>query len=443
MVNDASGAAPNQKSLKRRAIQGSFWTLAGYGSSQIFRLGGNLVLTRLLTPEAFGLMALVQTFLIGLQMFSDFGLFPNIVQSQRGDDPKFLNTAWTIQAIRGGALWIGSCLLAVPVAQFYNEPMLVQLLPLAGLTAILGGVASTKLATANRRLAMKQLTIMDVTVGLLSLLVTVGLALAYRSVWALVVGSLVGSLLRTLASHWWLQGESNWFAWDREAAEEIQKFGRWIFISTIIGFFALQSDRLILGRLLDVRFLGIYTIALSLSSVVEQVVDQVNSKVLFPTYAELIRERPQALYHNLRKARVILLFLSAACAVGFVFGGPALIDLLYDDRYLEAGWILRVLALGFLGRVLSTTYLDVIIARGMTFTTMTLTILSTCIQFAAMVVGYWLGGYQGVIIGIAATDWLAYFAYSFWFARLSLWQPELDLPLAALAAWLAAVIYYT
>ncbi|MFM7426953.1 MAG: oligosaccharide flippase family protein, partial [Elainella sp.] len=401
----------NSSPLEHRAIRGSVWTLAGYGLSQVFRLGGNLVLTRLLTPEAFGLMALVQTFLIGLQMFSDFGILPNIIQSERGEDPKFLNTAWTIQAIRGGVLWLGACLLAWPVAQFYREPMLMQLLPIAGLTVLLTGFNSTKLATANRRLAMRQLTLLELITNLVALLVMIGLALLYRSVWALVIGSLIGSLLKLLASHR-LSGESNRFAWDDQAAAEIRKFGRWIFLSTIVGFFALQSDRLVLGRLLDVGFLGVYTIALTLSGVVEQVVDQVNSKVLFPTYAELIRERPTALYHSLRRARSILLGLSCGCAILFVLAGQPLIDLLYDQRYAQAGWMLRVLSIGFLGRVLCITYGDVLMARGLTFQVMALTIIHTLFQFGAMLIGYAFGGYIGVIVGLAVTDWLSYIAYS-------------------------------
>jgi O-antigen/teichoic acid export membrane protein len=428
-------------SLKQKAIRGSLWTLVGYGLSQGFRLAGNLALTRLLTPEIFGLMTLVQTFLTGLQMFSDFGVFPNIIQSPRGDDPKFLNTAWTIQVIRGGGLWLGACLLAIPVAAFYNEPALLQLLPATGLTALIGGFTSTKLATAHRQLSMKDLTILDLVTGFFSILVTVAATLIFRSIWALVIGNLLGSLFRTIVSHRWLKGERNKFCWDLEAVREIQQFGRWIFISTIIGFFALQGDRLLFGKLLDVHFLGIYGIALGLSSMVEQIVDQVNKRVLFPTYSELIRERPQDLYPRLRKSRAILLVLGCACALLFVLGGNQLVDWLYDDRYREAGWILRVLAIAFLGRILSTTYEDILFAKGMTFSTMTLTVVGICIQIGALLVGYHLGGYQGVIIGIAATDALTYIAYAICFARLSLWQPELDLPVLVFGAGLATLVF--
>jgi O-antigen/teichoic acid export membrane protein len=261
-------------------------------------------------------------------------------------------------------------------------------------------------------------------------------------VWALVVGNLISSLIRTFASHWWLKGERNAFCWEPETVQELRQFGRWIFISTIIGFFALQGDRLIFGKLLDIRFLGIYSIALGLSSLVEQVVDQINKKVLFPTYSELIRERPQDLYINLRNSRIVLLILGSICALLFVLYGNGLIDLLYDDRYLEAGWILRVLAIGFLGRILSITYEDVLIARGMTFSTMMLTIAGIGIQIVALFVGYGMGGYHGVIVGIAAAEALTYIAYAVCFARLSLWQPEVDFPVIAVGVGLAALVYY-
>ncbi|WP_316431093.1 oligosaccharide flippase family protein [Leptolyngbya sp. NK1-12] len=429
--------------LKQRAIRGSIWTFLGYGSSQILRLGGNLVLTRLLFPEAFGLMALVQTFLTGLQMFSDLGIFPSIVHSKRGEDPAFLNTAWTLQVIRGIVLWVGTCIIAAPIARFYDEPMLMQLLPVAGLSALIDGTASTKLATANRQLALKQLTTLEISIYAISLSVMIVGAWLYRSVWVLLLGGLIGSLLKSIASHVLLKGERNSFCWDKEAFHELQQFGQWIFLSTIIAFFALQGDRLALGWLLDVRFLGIYTVALGLSSAVESIVTQMNSKVLFPSYAELIRERPAALYRVLRKARLILIALSSSFAIFLVLFGKPLIDLLYDERYLEAGWILRVLAIGFLGRVLSVTYEDILLAKGQTFKTMLLTSIGALFQLNSMLLGYSLAGPQGVIIGIAATEWLTYIAYALYFNRLSLWQPELDFPVVALAGCLTLIVYYT
>ena len=98
----ASAVSPGSgRSLRSLALRGSAWTLVGYGGALTLRLASSLVLTRLLFPEAFGVAALVGIFMQGLQMFSDIGVGPNIIRSPRGDDPDFLNTAWTLQVGRG------------------------------------------------------------------------------------------------------------------------------------------------------------------------------------------------------------------------------------------------------------------------------------------------------------------------------------------------------
>src|SRR5258706_9299249 len=126
MMEDATPAAVHADGvesapahLQRRVVSGSVWTIAGYGAGQVLRLAGNLVLARLLYPEAFGLMALVSVFLQGLAMFSDIGIGPSIIQSRRGDELAFLNTAWTIQVVRGIVLWVVSMAGAAPFAAWY------------------------------------------------------------------------------------------------------------------------------------------------------------------------------------------------------------------------------------------------------------------------------------------------------------------------------------
>ena len=79
----------------------------------IIRFGSNLVMTRLLMPEAFGVMSIATTVMVGLAMFSDLGLRQFIVQSSRGNDPSYLNTAWAIQILRGALLWVVSVAVSV------------------------------------------------------------------------------------------------------------------------------------------------------------------------------------------------------------------------------------------------------------------------------------------------------------------------------------------
>src|SRR5262245_37530197 len=92
--------------LKRRVVAASAWSLTRHGISLVIRFGSNLVMTRLLVPEMFGVMAIATIVMVGLAMFSDLGLRQSIVQSPRGSDPAFLNTAWILQIARGFLLWI-------------------------------------------------------------------------------------------------------------------------------------------------------------------------------------------------------------------------------------------------------------------------------------------------------------------------------------------------
>src|SRR5206468_9319193 len=143
----ADGLLPSRReksrgSVRNAALRGSAWVVAGYAGGQALRFGSNLILARWLFPADFGLMALVNVFLQGLQMFSDVGIGPNIIQNKRGDDPAFLNTAWTVQVIRGAALWVGSCLLSLPLGAFYGESRLGRLIPVAGMTALISGFNS-------------------------------------------------------------------------------------------------------------------------------------------------------------------------------------------------------------------------------------------------------------------------------------------------------------
>src|SRR5215470_13141142 len=103
-------------SLRKRILSAGTWSLAGYGLSQAIRFGTNLLMTRLLVPDMFGVMAIATVVMVGLAMFSDLGLRQSIVQSRRGDDPAFLNTAWSVQIIRGVLLWVATVLVALLVA---------------------------------------------------------------------------------------------------------------------------------------------------------------------------------------------------------------------------------------------------------------------------------------------------------------------------------------
>jgi O-antigen/teichoic acid export membrane protein len=340
----AAAAAPTgSQKLRAKVMRGSVWTLVGYGASQVLRLLNNLILWRLLYPEAFGLMAIVSVCMTGLTMFSDIGIGPSIVQSPRGDEPDFLNTAWTIQAVREIILCAVACLLAVPIAAFYHEPQLAQLLPATAIVAIPAAFNSTRLFTATRTLSLGRVTLIDLTAQAASLVVMIAWAWLTRSIWALIAGNAVYNLVRMILSHTVLPGIRNRFHWDRTCARAMMRFGRWIFFSTLLTFMVMQSDRLIFGKLIPMGLLGVYSIATTWAGLPYAVISRVFNAVLFPLLSRIHHEGTglSRMLRNTRRPWLILAGCATACLVS---GGPTLISLLYGAKAQHAGWIIQVLA---------------------------------------------------------------------------------------------------
>ena len=435
---DGNGrSAGGSPSLRTRAIRGTLWTTGGYGTSLVLRLGVNLVLTRLLQPHMFGLMTLVNIFVQGLQGFSDVGIGPSIIQSKRGDDPVFLNTAWTVQVLRGLALGAVSALIAWPVAQLYGEPQLLWLLPVAGLAAVIAGFNSTALFTLNRHLDLSKLTLRSLAGQVVGAAVMITVALQYPSVWALLAGNLAAAVATLILSHTLLSGPRNRFAWDRSAAREMMSFGRWIFVSTLLTFLALQADRLIFGKLVSLTELGIYGVAAMMAALPTQAILKLGGVVVFPAYsrAKAAGSDFQTVFD---RVRLPLLAGAGLITAGMVAGGEHLIELLYDSRYHGAGRMLQLLAVSGWFQVMQVTNGSALLALGSPRSVAASNVVKLTSMVIFVPLGFWWYGLPGGIVGIILSDVMKYAASSYLAGRMGLHMLGKDVMLSAFVAATAA-----
>lgn len=444
--NEDSGAPPavaseppTPQKLEKKAARSSMWTAAGFGLAQVLRLGSNVVLSRVLPPTAFGLMAMVNVVMTFLQQFSDMGIRPSIVRSSRGKDPDFLNTAWTVQVLRGSSLWGIAILAAWPLSLFYKQPILVYLLPIVGFTALCHGLMSTSMATLNRELSMGRLTILELSSQTLGIVVMINWALNLPSVWALAVGPVIGAWTAVTLSHTMLPGIRNRLRWEPEARKELFGFGRWLFLSTGLAFLMAQGDRLILSATVPVGVLGVYSAAVQISAVATGLLGQVSMKVLMPLYSRLNEQGSQELRRGVFRARLVMmaaLFPVPALLVPF---GDIMVRILLGKEFHDAGWMLQLLAIGAVVDALIVSIWPVILALGDSFRYMVQVIGRTVIVTAAMVIGLYLGDLKGLILGLAAGR-LAGYPILIWAVRPTrTWFPLLDLAglvYAAVLVWI-------
>lgn len=423
-----------EKSLKNRVVSSSMWTLGSYGGRQLIRLGSNVILAKLLFPEAFGLMMLVSVFMQGIGMFSDIGTGTSIIQNKRGGEANFLNTAWSLQVIRGVIIWLIACAAAPFYANIFNEPLLTQLIPVAGFSAVISGFNSTSLVTANRNLQLKKITILDFMTQFVAIFVMIVWVVIEPSVWGLVAGGLASALAKLILSHTWLPGVSNKFFIEADAAKQMFRFGRWIFLNTALTFFVMQIDRLLFGYLMGTAMLGIYTIAAMFTSVSQSIVQTLSTRVLFPSYSDVIRGNDnKRLYRVLKKTRLIMISGAWMVSIGMILMGSILIDYLYDERYADAVWMIQILPLGMLIAVLSLTYQNVILAKGKSGILTFVNVIQLLIQVTAILIGHHLYGVAGIIVGYTLVGWLMYPVNAAIASKNAVWQPEIDFPVIILA----------
>lgn len=361
----------NNKSLATRFILASGWILGEHGLGQFLRFIGNLILTRLLAPEMFGVMAIAHVVISGIAMFSDVGLDLNIIRSKRGMDVRFLNTVWTMQIIRGLVLClsiIGLSFLIHTLAlgdvwrseSVYRNAHLPSVICLLAVSPLIDGFKSTKMAVANRKLDMRKLAFIQFgsqVVGVASMVI---LALINPNIYALVFGGILGRFVLVLSSHYFLPGENNYLDWDKEAFKEIIGFGKWIFFTSILGFLLVSGDKIILGALIDPENMGLYSLAMALVLILVGISNKIVGKIGYAAISEVNRHnaaRVKEIYYRIRyPLDGGILFIT-----GIIFmTGNEIIKLLYDDRYQYAGHIIEILVISlifnryaFFSRVLS------------------------------------------------------------------------------------------
>lgn len=389
------------QSLRARASRGTLVSLIGQGAAQVLRLAGNLVLARLLFPEAFGLMAIVYLVIFALDQFSNVGIGAAIMRYERGEHPEFLDTAWTMQVIRGVALWIVTAAATPLVAHFYRLPELNLILPVAALSAIIGGLISTKFIVLNRRLELQRMVAIELSAQAVALVVMVAIAWIHRSVWALVLGGLANQVTITLLSHVAIPGPRNRFAWHAEDARSIFSIGKWVVASSGVSFLLAQIDIALLGRLIPAALLGVYSVGSIIPNLLRDLSFRLNTSVLAPVVAESNRQNPEVLRERYAAARRLTLPTALLAALGAACVAPAFFELLYDQRYVDAGWICQLALLRFWFAYLQVTGCLTLLSIGDGRTWAVSNTIGLAGSTTGCLLGYHFAGVPGLLVGMA------------------------------------------
>jgi O-antigen/teichoic acid export membrane protein len=411
-------------SLKQRGLRAGAWVVGSQALNQALRLASNLLLTRFLLPEAFGLMAVITTLLLMLQLFTDIGSGTVIVQSPRGDKKDFLNTAWTLQVIRGVALWVIAILIALGLVfaqkqqwfipgTVYDDPRLPLLMSVAAFVSVINGVGSVNAKLAERNLDFAAISVIEVSVTVVSIVLMAVGAYYTGSVWALVGGSLLGAATKSVLSHLVLKGPSAALKLHADAVKELIGKGKWVVVSSVLGLAAMSGDKLLLGGMVDGTTLGLYSIALGLASIASTAMASLLGRVVFPVFSEVVRNKRDDLKSSYQKLQQ-LVDVPVGLLAGFVFvAGDLIVAVLYDTRYQAAGHILSLLAIGSLG-IRFVVVEQVYVAMGKTSLLALAGLPRALIIVVGVPFGYSLFKLDGALLAVVLSQF-AHWPLAIWF----------------------------
>ena len=387
-----------RKYLNNSLLRASMWTAGGFAAAQFLRLLSNLILTRLVQPDVFGLMAIVTIVIVGVEMMTDFGINASIVQSRRGDDRQFVDTAFTLKIVRGCLMAAIVAGLALPLANFYKQPDLAYLLPAVAILVVISGFGSNALAVAARRLWLGRATAITIAAQLASAVVAIACAIVWPNVWALIAGYAASTVSLTILSHLVFPNFTSRIGWSRQAAWEIIGFGKWMFITSILVFVAGQADKLVLARLVPISELGIYSIAFMWAHLPVTAAQTWFGRMIFPMASEEFR-KAEPDYLRLKKYRRYFLIAVVAVMAILSIAFDTVFHILYTPEYWPATAFFRVLLAGAMVRILDESYRAYNLASGAPQYTAFGSLTTVAVFFAT--IGYFYGQFGTVGVALS------------------------------------------
>ncbi|MBL8330818.1 MAG: oligosaccharide flippase family protein [Rubrivivax sp.] len=334
-------------------LVGVGYTTLGQLIGYAIRLGSTLIITRLLAPDLFGLMAVGYTFTYAAALLSDVGLRSAIIQNQRADDPDYRDSVWMIIFMRGiliglfvgGAtviLWMFQRAGVFQIQSVYADPRILIVLPLLALAELVKGTESIEVLYRERKLDFKALFYFHTSKQIVNTVVTVIWAWLDPGVVALSSGSIAGNLFGVIISYTWLSRKPPKLVWRSDDFIYILKHGKWLLVSAGLTFLMNTVDRIYLAVGLDAYQLGIYSIATTLGLIAQELATKIGNSVVFPAMSQRIRDGAKDLRSDFYRIRRPFEFFALGCGLFLLAFGSDLVRLMYDSRYYAAGEVLRV-----------------------------------------------------------------------------------------------------
>ena len=299
------------------------------------------VLARLLAPQQFGLFAIASLAIALLEMLTETGI--NVFFIQEKDRVKtYLDTAWMISIVRGFVIFLVLLITAPFIAQFFKNQDAVALLRVISIVPLLRGFINPAEIKFQKKLQFSKEFRFRFFIFLFDGIVAIIAALVTRSVYSLVLGLISGVILEIAISFLFIKPVPK-LSFESVKIKKIVGRGKWVTLAGIFNYLFHNGDDIVVGRLMDSYYLGVYQLAYKITSLPIYEAGEVFGKVTFPVYAKIAGDKKR-----LKKAFIKITLAISALVIPFgliLFLFPKqLVLLLLGDKWLDAVPVIKVLS---------------------------------------------------------------------------------------------------
>ena len=325
-----------------KAVAGLRWLSGAKFVGQLFAWVITLVVIRLLTQADYGLMAMAMLFVNFLMLLNELGLGAVLIQREQLDEEEVRRIFGIVLLIN--AIFFTILFLSAPLmAAFFNEPGLASIIQVLSFQFLIGAFEVVPVSLLERELDYKKKSLVYLGASVSGGITTLLLALNGFGVWSLVWGSMTSMTLKTIGINI-VSPFLRLPSFSLSGLRRTLSFGGLVTIERTMWFFYIQADVLIIGKLLGKEALGLYAVAMHISSLVMHKIGGIINDVVFPAFSR-IQGDPDKVAHYFLKTVRIMSFVVFPLFFGMAAVADEFVAVVLGEKWSEIGPILSILVL--------------------------------------------------------------------------------------------------
>ena len=380
-------------SMHNRIRSGLAWKVASQVFRQLSRVAVVVILARLLTPEEYGLAAMVLVFSALVLIFADLALGAALVQREELNEADRSTVFWTSAAM-GTLFMLFGFAASWPIAAFYGEPEVQPLFALLSVSFLVTALGTTQSALLNREMQFRSLELRMMAGTLVGGTAGIVVAAAGGGAWAIIVQQLAIAVTSTLL----LWAFSPWrprFTYSLHSLRSLGGFSLNVFGTRVLFYANRNLDNMLIGRFLGASALGAYAIAYNVMLMPLARIAQPIVEVLFPAMSRIQDDRRRMAAMWLRANRMIGA-ITVPAMIGLILVAPEFVATLFGAKWAEATPVIQILAWVGLLQSLQRLNSSVLLACDRTGTLLRYSLVVLTASVVAFVAGLHWG-----IVGVA------------------------------------------